>query len=94
MRARRKTPRYAFDEVRAALKKYWGFEIQRGRASPDHALPGRERDGRWDTSYSKTGYVISGYMPGYGHRHKHYRSLASIVRGCDLAKVIEEDRAR
>lgn len=79
--------RYTFDEVRAALRKHWGFSLQRGGASLD-----LERDGRWDTSYSKTGYVISGNMPGYGYRHKHYRSLAAIVRGCDLTKVIAKER--
>jgi hypothetical protein len=65
MDTRRKAKRYAFDEVRAALHKHWGFALQRGGVSTD-----LERDGRWDTSYSKTGYVVSGYMPGYGHRHK------------------------
>ena len=81
--------RYAFNDVRAALRKYWGFSLQRGGNATD-----LKRDGRWDTSYSKTGYVISGDLPGYGYSHKHYRSLAAIVRGCDLAKVIAEDRRR
>lgn len=86
---RKKTQRHAFDEVKAALRKYWGFEIRRGGVSTD-----LDRDGRWDTSYSKTGYVVSGYMPGYGHRHKHYRSLAAIVRGCDLEEVFQKARTR
>ena len=78
---------YTFDEVRVALREHWGYSLQRGGSSTD-----LERDGHGDTSYSKTGYIISGNMPGYGYRHKHYRSLAAIVRGCDLTNVIAKKR--
>lgn len=90
MRARSESRRaFKFDEVRDALREYWGFTLQRGGASTD-----LERDGRWDTTYSKTGYIVSGYMPGYGHRHKHYRSLAAIVRGCDLTETLAKAAAK
>jgi hypothetical protein len=82
--------RYAFDEVRAALGAEWGFEIRRGDAD----VRDRDRDGRWDTVYSKTGYIVSGNFPGYGHRHKRYRSLAAIVRGCKLAQALASARSK
>jgi hypothetical protein len=80
--------RYAFDEVRAALDAEWGLKLHRGGSLTDLG-----RDGRWDTVYSKTGYVVSGNFPGYGYRHKRYRSLAAIVRGCKMDKVIAKKRS-
>ena len=80
--------RYSFDEVRAALDKEWGFKLQRGEASRADG----KHDGRWDTTHSRTGFIISGNFPGHGYRHKHYRSLAAIVRGCKLDKSIAEAR--
>jgi hypothetical protein len=81
--------RYVFDEVRAALRKHWGLSLHRGGEMTDLG-----RDGRWDTCYSKTGYVIGGQMPGIGYGHRRFSSLAAVVRVCDLAKVITKDRRR
>ena len=80
--------RYTFDEVRTALDKEWGFALQRGDKKGDG-----KHDGRWDTCYSKTGYIVAGNFPGYGYRHKRYRSLAAIVRGCKLDRALEAPRA-
>lgn len=79
--------RYSFDEVRAALDKEWGFSIQRGDKEGDG-----KHDGRWDVTHSKTGYIVSGNMPGLGYRHRYFRSLSAIVRACELAKIIEQGR--
>lgn len=79
--------RYAFDEVRAALHKHWGLSLHRGGDMTDLG-----RDGRWDTAYSKTGYVIGGALPGLGHGYQRFRTLGAVVRVCDLAKVITKDR--
>lgn len=81
--------RYAFDAVRAALRKHWGLSLHRGGDLTDLG-----RDGRWDTAYSKTGYVVGGQLPGIGYGHRRFGSLAAVVRVCDLAKVIAEDRHR
>ena len=79
--------RYAFDEVRAALRKHWGMSLHRGGDMTDLG-----RDGRWDVAYSKTGYVIGGTLPGHKYGYRRYETLDDIVRSCDLAKVIAEDR--
>jgi len=81
--------RYSFDEVRAALDKEWGYSIARGDAKGDG-----KHDGRWDTCYSKTGYIVHGNFPGHGYRHKRFRSLAAVVRGCELAGSLAEARRR
>ena len=81
--------RYAFDEVRAALRKHWGLSLHRGGDLTDLG-----RDGRWDTVYSKTGHVVGGQLPGIGYGHRRFGSLAAVVRVCDLSKVIAEDRRR
>jgi hypothetical protein len=80
-------PRYRFEEVRAALKKHWGLALHRGgeMAFDDH-------DGRWDICYSKTGFVIGGQLPGYGHGYRRYTSLAQVVIACDLEDVIRQLR--
>jgi len=79
--------RYAFNEVRAALLKHWGLSLHRGGDMTDLG-----RDGRWDTAYSKTGYVVGGQLPGIGYGHRRFSSLTAVVRVCDLAKVIATDR--
>ena len=81
--------RYAFDEVRAALRKHWGLSLHRGGD-----MSALARDGRWDACYSKTGYVIGGSLPGLGHGYRRFRSLAAVVRVCDLKKVIAKGRPR
>ena len=81
--------RYAFDEVRAALRSHWGLALHRGGELTDLG-----RDGRWDTAYSKTGYVVAGQLPGIGYGHRRFSSLTAVVRVCDLAKPITENRRR
>ena len=81
--------RYAFDEVRAALRKHWGLSLHRGGDMTDLG-----RDGRWDTAYSKTGYMIGGATPGRGHGYERFRTLGAVVLACDLAEVIAKDRRR
>lgn len=82
--------RYAFDEVRAALYEHWGLSLHRG--GPDR-IDGK-RDGRWDTAYSQTGYVVGGDLPGRGYGHQRFRSLSAVVRVCGLDKVIAKGRAK
>jgi len=79
--------RYAFNEVRTALHSHWGLKLYRGRELGDG-----EHDGRWDTSYSKTGYIVGGQLPGLGHGYRRFTTLASIVEACDLSTTIERDR--
>lgn len=81
--------RYAFDEVRAALHKHWGLSLHRGGDRGDD-----KHDGRWDTSYSKTGFVVGGDLPRRGHGYERFRSLCDVVSSWDLAKVIAKDRRR
>jgi hypothetical protein len=89
MQARRKTTRYAFDEVKKALDAYWGLSLHRGGDRTDLG-----RDGRFDTVYSKTGYVVSGAFPGNGYSSRRFRSLGRIVKVCDLEKTIAKERGR
>jgi hypothetical protein len=49
-------------------------------------------DARWDVTYSKTGYVVGGQLPGIGHGYRRFATLADVVATCDLAAVIERDR--
>lgn len=80
--------RYRFDEVKAALLKHWGFAIARG------AVADAKRDGRWDVSHSRTGYIVSGHCPGHGHGHRRHDTLAQIVKAYELAAVIATARQR
>jgi hypothetical protein len=80
--------RYTFDEVQRALKAEWGLTLQRGEASK----AADAHDGRWDVTQAKTGFVVGGSFPGHKHSYRHYRSLAQIVRACELAKPIQERR--
>jgi len=82
--------RYTFDEVRAALDKEWGFTLQRGEMTRSDG----KHDGRWCVTHSRTGYIVSGQFPGNGFRHKHFRSLAAVVRGCKLTASLAEARGR
>ena len=77
--------RYRFDEVRSALREHWGLSLHRGGELTDLG-----RDGRWDTAYSKTGYVVAGQLPGIGYGHRRFSSLAAVVKVCDLTKVLAE----
>lgn len=79
----RRTRRYGFDQVRAALLKHWGLTLHRGGE-----MAFGKYDGRWDTAYSKTGYVVGGSLPGLGHGYRRFKSLADVVMACELAKVI------
>jgi len=79
--------RYTFDEVREALRKHWGLSLHRGGDRTDLG-----RDGRFDTVYSKIGYVVSGQFPGNGYSSRRFRSLGRIVQVCDLKQVIAKDR--
>jgi hypothetical protein len=80
--------RYTFDEVRSALRDYWGLSLHRGGEMGDG-----QHDGRWDTCYSKTGYVVGGQLPRRGHGHQRHPSLADVVASWGLAKDIARDRA-
>jgi len=81
--------RYVFDEVRAALSKHWGLSLHRGGEMGDD-----KHDDRWDTCYSKTGYVVGGQFPRGGHGYRRVRSLSDVVATFDLKKVISKDRRR
>jgi len=80
--------RYTFDEVRAALNDEWGLSLHRGGKMGDGA-----HDGRWDTTYSKTGFIVGGNMPRKGHSYRRYRSLVDVVSSWNLAKPITNRRA-
>ena len=80
-------PRYTFDEVKIALRQHWGLSLHRGGELTDLG-----KDGRWDTAYSKTGFVVGGALPGRGHGYLRYETLGQVVKSCDLAKVIREHR--
>ena len=71
--------RFRFMEVRSALYSHWGLSRHRGGEQGDS-----KHDGRWDTSYSKTGYVVGGQLPGLGHGYRRFATLANIVTACDL----------
>jgi hypothetical protein len=80
--------RYAFNEVREALRDHWGLSLHRGssdRADGDH-------DGRWAVEYSRTGYVVGGDLPRRGHGYQRFRSLSDVVRVWDLDKVVARSR--
>ena len=81
--------RFRFMEVRSALSSHWGLTLHRGGELGDG-----KHDGRWDTSYSKTGYVVGGQLPGLGHGYRRFATLAGIVKACDLNTVIAHDRNR
>jgi hypothetical protein len=76
--------RYAFDEVCKALHDEWGLSLHRGSRDPSDG----DHDGRWAIEYSRTGYLVSGNMPGIGHSHRRFRSLSDVVRVCKLDKVL------
>lgn len=78
--------RYAFDEVRSALREHWGYSLHRG----DKDRIDGKHDGRWDATHSRTGYIVGGIFPGPGYRR--FRSLLDVVRVCDLDKVIARSR--
>ena len=80
--------RYTFDDVRAALREHWGLSLHRG----GEMTADLGKDGRWDTAYSKTGYVVGGQLPGRGYGYQRYRSLGSVVRACRLEKVVARKR--
>jgi hypothetical protein len=84
-----KARRYAFAEVRAALHKHWGLSLHRGGAD----MTDGKHDGRWDVTYSRTGYVVGGQMPRGGHGYRRYVTLKDVVASWGLAKVIAEEKA-
>lgn len=79
--------RYTFDEIRKALHVHWGLSLHRGGAMTDSKY-----DGRWTAEYSRTGYVVGGALPGRGHGYQRFRSLADVVRVCDLDQVVARTR--
>lgn len=79
--------RYFFEEVKRALVDEWGLTLYRGGDLTDLG-----RDGRWDTTYSKTGFIIGGDLPGIGYGYRRFRSLVDVVRTCKLAKDIARKR--
>lgn len=81
------TKRYRFDEVRAALQKGWGLSLHRGGE-----MTFGKHDGRWDPTYSKTGFVVGGDFPRKGHSYKRYRSLADVVISWELARDLAKVR--
>ena len=80
--------RYTFDEVRAALRVHWGLSLHRGGELTDLG-----KDGRWDTAYSKTGYVVGGSLPRRGYGHQRFRSLNAVARNYDLTSVVARGRS-
>ncbi len=82
-----RSQRYVFAEVRAALCSHWGLSLHRGGEMSDGM-----HDGRWDTAYSRTGYVLGGQLPGLGYGYRRFATLADVVATCDLAVVIERGR--
>ena len=81
--------RYRLAEVRAALHEHWGLGLRRGGAVSDGG-----HDGRWDAAYSRTGFVVSGDIPGRGYGDWRFTSLVRVVRAFELAKLIEQARPR
>lgn len=79
--------RYTFDEVREALAQGWGLRLYRGGDLTDLG-----RDGRFDTAYSKTGFVVGGQLPGEGYGYRHFKTLARVVHVSELEKDIEKIR--
>lgn len=75
--------RHTFEQVRRAIKKQWGHELTRASGTD-------ERDGRWDVTHSRTGFLVSGAPPGCKYQHRRYRSLSEIVLRFELEKVIKE----
>lgn len=49
-------------------------------------------DGRWDTCYSRTGFIVGGEFPRRGHSYQRYTSLIAVVRSCDLKDTIHKLR--
>lgn len=87
--AKRAESRYRFEEVRSALQKHWGLSLHRGGDWGD----GNERhNGRWTVEYSRTGYIVGGQLPGRGHGFMRFSSLGAVVRSCDLADVLRQQR--
>lgn len=74
---------YAFDEVRAALRDEWGLSLHRGGSMTDLG-----HDGRWDTAYSKTGFIVGGHLPRRGHGYQRFRTLMDVVRAWELDKTL------
>lgn len=74
--------RYHLRQVTAALDTHWGLRLRRGRVTDD------KHDGRWDAAYSRTGFVVSGNIPGRGYGFWRFSSLARIVRAFELDEVI------
>jgi hypothetical protein len=79
--------RYRFAEVSVALRKHWGLALYRGGEMGDG-----KHDGRWDVTYSRTGFVVYGDLPGKGHGGVRYETLAQVVASCGLTEVIERAR--
>lgn len=75
---------FRFEDVGAAIRKHWGLALTRGSAKGN--VEGK--DGRWDTSQSKTGFVVSGNFPGHGYQIRRYRSLARIIERFELGPVL------
>lgn len=74
--------RYRFEQVRVALAQHWGLRLLRGRGARNI-----DRDGRWDVSLSRTGFVVGGQLArGYGYRR--FASLQRIVEVFELAAVL------
>ena len=81
--------RYDFEAVKRALNDEWGLTLRRGGEMTDLG-----RDGRWDTAYSKTGFIVGGDLPRRGYGYQRHRSLADVVDAWGLAKPIAEARRR
>lgn len=90
MKRGKKMRRYAFTEVRSALLKHWGLSLHRG----GNGMTDGKHDGRWDVTYSRTGYVVGGQMPRGGHSYRRFESLHDVVTAWELTKVIAELREK
>jgi hypothetical protein len=75
--------RYRFVEVRSALREHWGLALYRGGEVGDG-----QHDGRWDVTYSRTGFVVHGDLPGSGLGGVRHETLAHVVAYRGLAEVM------
>jgi hypothetical protein len=81
--------RYAFDDVRAALRDEWGLSLYRGGAMADD-----DHDGRWTTEYSRTGYLVGGNLSRRGFGYQRFRSLVDVVDAYELDRALAAQRPR
>lgn len=57
-----------------ALRSCWDLSLHRSGEMGDGT-----HDGRWDTAYSKTGYVVGGQLRGLEHGYRRFTTLVDVV---------------